>query len=151
MRFAIWLLLAGIFGIQTAHAAQYYAAPTGTGSGTLLSPWSLPVALTNAAIAPGDTLWLRGGTYVGTNTALLNGTLSNRITIRNYNQERAILDGSLTTGSSSNLWLWGLEFIDSNKTSHSAPYNTIGMQGTGTAIVNCLIHDCCIGIAPHGA
>ncbi len=151
MRFAIWLLLAGLFGVHAIHAAQYYAAPTGTGNGTLLAPWSLPVALTNAAIAPGDTLWLRAGTYADTYTALLNGNLTNRITIRNYNEERAILDGSLNTGSSSNLWLWGLEFIDSKKTNRPAPYNTITMQGTGTAIVNCLIHDCCIGIAPHGA
>ncbi len=114
----------------------------------------LQTALTNAgSLNPGDTVWVQGGTYSGAFVASVVGAANAPITFRNFNHEEAVIDGSLNTGdtgSRGNLWLWGLEFIDSQKTTHPAPYNTVTMNGTGDAMINCLIHDCCIGIAPHG-
>jgi hypothetical protein len=50
--------------------AQYYVDPAGSGSGagTIGSPWSLAILFSNAGfptntVQPGDTVWLRGGTY----------------------------------------------------------------------------------------
>src|SRR4051812_16130158 len=47
--------------------ASWYASPKGlpTGHGTPSRPWDLQTALSggNGRIQPGDTVWLRGGTY----------------------------------------------------------------------------------------
>ena len=53
----------------TAKATEFYAAPNGSpsGTGSIGSPWTLQTALNQpAALNPGDTVWLRGGTYTGT-------------------------------------------------------------------------------------
>ncbi|MEK7061424.1 MAG: hypothetical protein AAB954_02070, partial [Patescibacteria group bacterium] len=47
-------------------SAQYYVSPTGSasGNGSLENPWDLQTALNHPAVVhPGDTIWLRGGTY----------------------------------------------------------------------------------------
>src|SRR4051794_19137990 len=51
--------------------AGWYAAPNGsaTGQGTINSPWDLATAVkggpNSASVQPGDTIWVRGGTYLG--------------------------------------------------------------------------------------
>lgn len=107
-----------------ASAADWYVAPNGISSatGSIGQPWSLDSALTNyGVIQAGDTIWLRGGTYVATNTNCptsnygvdtngnitttpepcfeigLNGSKysnsNNVIVIRSYSHELARLDG----------------------------------------------------------
>ncbi|HEU4563793.1 MAG TPA: hypothetical protein VFS05_04050, partial [Gemmatimonadaceae bacterium] len=75
----------------------WYVAPTGASSndGTSAHPWSLASALSNASgkIQPGDTVWLRGGTYAGAFTSTLAGTSTRPIIVRQYPGERATLDG----------------------------------------------------------
>ncbi len=50
------------------NAAQWYVAPEAAsqGAGSISSPWLLQTALTNPAIQPGDTVWLRNGVYFPT-------------------------------------------------------------------------------------
>jgi hypothetical protein len=73
-----------------------YVAPNGSDSnaGTLAAPL-LTVQRAVDLVQPGQTIYLRAGTYApSTNIQLLkNGTASQPITLRNYNNERAIIDG----------------------------------------------------------
>src|SRR5690242_1169364 len=61
---AMVVLILGCAG--SAQAAEFYAAPNGSsaGTGSIGSPWDLQTALNGPAnVQPGDTIWLRGGTY----------------------------------------------------------------------------------------
>src|ERR1700736_1218232 len=52
--------------LNLAQAADRYVAENGTpgGDGTISRPWDLQTALNHpAAVQPGDTIWVRGGTY----------------------------------------------------------------------------------------
>lgn len=73
-----------------------YVAPNGTDSnpGTLSQPLRTIQRAVDLA-QPGYTIFIRGGTYApSTNIQILkNGTASQPITMRNYNNERVILDG----------------------------------------------------------
>ena len=108
---ALALLLAGSLG-----AAEFFVSPGGSGSnsGAAASPWDLATALSHPAVVkPGDTIWLRGGTYRGTFTSRLTGTSANPILVRQYPGERATIDGGDSGGngilviSGSYTWYWG--------------------------------------------
>src|ERR1035437_9811412 len=154
MKLAQCLLLSLWTATSVCLGSQWFVAPGNApgGNGSKLQPWQLQVAFKNTSLVKaGDTVWLRAGTYSNLYTITLSGTSNAPITFRHYNRERAIIDGSLELGDSSNIWLWGLEVIDSNKTNRSNPYGTVGGGSSGTKIINCLIHDCCIGIGSTGA
>ena len=88
------LLLAG----RPLVATEFFVSPTGTdrGKGSQKSPWSLAKALSHpGAVNPGDTIWLRGGTYTGNFTSYLTGTAKAPIVVRQYPGERATLDGNV--------------------------------------------------------
>ncbi len=74
--------------------ANFYASTAGSGSTcSLASPCSLRTALANqATMAPGDTLWIRGGTYLGRYISTLDGG-----TVRPYTGETVKIDGFATT------------------------------------------------------
>ncbi|MGW4113291.1 right-handed parallel beta-helix repeat-containing protein [Actinosynnema sp. NPDC004786] len=79
-----------------ASAAALYVAPNGDDNnpGTLAAP--LRTIQRGVDLAqPGTTIHVRGGTYApATNIQLLkNGTASLPITLRNYNNERVVIDG----------------------------------------------------------
>jgi hypothetical protein len=93
-----------------ATSTAWYASPTGTiySRGTELDPLDLNTALGFSLVHPGDTLYLKDGTYTGqtapsTNvgiwTATISGTSSGRIIIRALNPGAAILDGKDRGGS----------------------------------------------------
>src|SRR5205807_2442652 len=75
----------------------YYVSPSGSpsGDGSAARPWDLRTALAQPAVVhPGDTIWLRGGTYSGGAagfTSNLLGTPSTPIVVRQYPGERATL------------------------------------------------------------
>src|SRR5271169_5215596 len=75
------VLHASLFGGQfhvTADASS-------SGTGTLAKPWQLQVAVHHqAAVKPGDTIWVHGGVYNGQYTCALNGTPSLPVVVRNY-------------------------------------------------------------------
>ena len=89
--------------IGTDAVVGKFAATDGNGDGTLDDPYSLTTAFTDGAVLPGETLWLRGGTYYWETRSpgekgyvvSLRGTSGAPITIRPYPGERAIIDGGL--------------------------------------------------------
>src|SRR6202521_375199 len=94
----------GLFQFRLAETAAgcYYVAPPGhtTGDGSMGTPWDLQTALSvPPAVRPGDTIWLRGGTYAGAAVAgysfacSLKGTAGLPISVRQYPGERATIDG----------------------------------------------------------
>ncbi|MFA6336135.1 MAG: right-handed parallel beta-helix repeat-containing protein, partial [Bacteroidales bacterium] len=103
-----------IFIALKISAADYYLSPTGDdgNSGTLASPW---FTLNKAwiAIAAGDTVYMRGGTYTYLQTQWLtgkNGTAGNLIKIWRYQNEvpKITRGATFTYGSwTSGLYLSG--------------------------------------------
>jgi chitodextrinase len=83
----------------------YYVATSGdsTNPGTFDLPWSLDHALNGAAggdIEPGDTIYIRGGTYQITATQVVTGFLgteTDRITIQAYPGERVTFRNAYST------------------------------------------------------
>ncbi len=91
------LALAALSLALPAAAADFYVTPTGksAGDGSPESPWSLAKAFSHpASVKPGDTIWLRGGTYVGPFASQLKGTASKPIIVRQYPGERVTIDGN---------------------------------------------------------
>lgn len=81
--------------VTPVQAVDYYISPTGTstGTGAIGSPWDLDTGLNRTTeCAPGNTFYLRGGTYSGK----FFSTLGN-CTVRSYTGEWAVLDGYRTT------------------------------------------------------
>jgi hypothetical protein len=136
-------------------AADFYVSPGGSpsGNGSASSPWDLRTALAHPpAVNAGDTIWLRGGTYLGTFQSRLNGTSGAPIKVRQYPGERATLDGAnsnrvvvLTVGGSYT-WYWGFEVMTSNS-NRSSVGEGIGtaqdsfMTGAGLKFINLTVHD----------
>ena len=69
----------------TARGAEFYVSPTGSaaGDGSEKHPVDLRTALSGSSPAnPGDTIWVRGGTYFGTFDSVLHGNASAPIIVR---------------------------------------------------------------------
>jgi hypothetical protein len=86
----------------SAPGGNWYAAPNAAldGNGRRANPWPLRVALSQTSyIRPGDTLYLRGGTFYGPAFfCYLSGTSSNYITVRSFPGEWAVItDGTSFT------------------------------------------------------
>ncbi|MEK9156080.1 MAG: hypothetical protein AAB360_02125 [Patescibacteria group bacterium] len=136
--------------LNSARAAtEWYVSPTGeqTNSGSIDSPWDLTYALGGAggSIQPGDTVWLRGGTYTGFfNTSVLEGTADAPIIIKQYHGEQATIDGHLQVGGEY-LWLWGFEVTNSGTAGRSDTVRPIGLDarnnGKDVRFINMVIHD----------
>src|ERR1017187_2552640 len=91
------VILAGLFALLVleAEGAEFIVAPDGGpgGTGSTPSPWSLATALAQpATVHPGDTIWLRGGTYPGKYVSYLTGTSTAPIVVRSYPGEWAKID-----------------------------------------------------------
>jgi uncharacterized protein YjdB len=133
----------------------YYVTTTGSSGndGSAARPWDLRTAMSGAGgrIRPGDTVWVRGGTYVGTFTGSLVGTSAAPIVMRAYPGERAILDGNgsalegFTVDGSWAIY-WGLEIMNSSTARSS---DVLGLRPTGVYVrnaanvklVNLIVHD----------
>lgn len=100
------------------HVGFYVVQPpygTSAGNGTNDAPWDLATALSGGhgnTIQPGDTIWLRGGTYSGSFRTDLQGTAAAPIVFRQYPGERATIDGSLRADGTY-LTFWGFEIMQS--------------------------------------
>jgi len=129
-----------------AAAATYYVATTGsdTDPGSLTQPWRTIQKAANS-VAAGDTVYIRGGTYIGRVILATSGTPSARITFRNYQTETAILDGAgISLGNTDALFqidnrsyitVTGLEIRNSTHTGIRAT------TGTNLIIENVIVHD----------
>ncbi|KKM24985.1 hypothetical protein LCGC14_1599610 [marine sediment metagenome] len=88
-----WALL-GVM-VCAASGAEFYVAENGSsiGQGTKVDPWDLQTALGHPAqVQPGDTIWVRGGTYQGDFVSTLLGESNQPIVVRQYPGERATID-----------------------------------------------------------
>ncbi len=123
LRLAILALSLG--RVPAARAAEFFVSPTGTPgespeAGTRAHPWDLATALAHpSAVKGGDTIWLRGGTYVGRFESALAGSVDAPIVVRQAPGERARIDGgpgpleaTLTIGGQYT-WYWGFEVFSS--------------------------------------
>ena len=105
------------------------------------------------AVEAGDTIWLHAGIYTGDFTVFLFGESDNKITIRHYPNEVAIIDGSLTTGDTStnygNVVIREIEVTnsDANRGNEdeilAGNYRASGLNGRapGTDLINNYVHD----------
>ncbi len=92
---AIFSLLLCIIPMHVSAGNSYYVAMNGSDSnlGTIDSPFRTVQRGVNASFA-GDTLYIRGGVYYEQVKGVNSGVPNAWITIRNYNNEEAIIDGS---------------------------------------------------------
>ncbi len=150
----------------------YFAATNGRSgaSGTIFDPFSLEYALgSSSPLKPGDTLWIRGGTYTpltagttggnmtdgvantpgkGVYRLQISGTSGNNIVIRNFNKERVRINGAIhiVNLSAGYLTLRGLEIAASPTTRVYATRAACDLPGVyitapGIWIDRCYIHD----------
>jgi hypothetical protein len=148
---------------RTARPA-FFVSPTGlaSGTGTLTHPWNLATALAHpAAVKPGDTIWLLGGRYRGSFTSRLTGTAANPIVVRQYEGQRATLDGdgevaTTLTVRGASTWFWGFEITDTDPRrvtlstgSHPADLlrgDGVAVFGSDIKLINLVVHDAADGI-----
>jgi hypothetical protein len=93
---ALSLALSLLSGVT---AKDIYVSPTGSGSGTLESPYGSIQTAVNAAAA-GDTIFLRGGTYAPSANIQVSksGTRTAPISVRPYQNEKVIINGDNMPG-----------------------------------------------------
>src|SRR5207245_1477936 len=127
-----------------AHAG-WYASPSGSsgGAGSSGSPWDLQTALNggNGKVQPGDTIWLRGGTYAGTFSSSLTGTAAAPIVVRQYPGERATIDGGATSTDAlavDGQWAiyWGFEIMMSGTQRYGPAGFGTALRGDGVYVRN---------------
>ncbi|MFN2570653.1 MAG: hypothetical protein ABR537_03425 [Gemmatimonadales bacterium] len=149
----IILMFASAFAPIPHHS--HFAAPTGSprGDGSILHPWDLATALApGSRVPPGDTIWLRGGTYRGAFRSGVAGTAGAPVVVRGYPGERAIVDGG--TSKSSTLYVtgdnsvfWGFELTNSSVTrttplaSEEVRPNVVVNDASHTKYINLIVHD----------
>ena len=159
--------------VGAAAGGQHYVSPAGSvgADGSIDRPWNLITALAQpGSVRPGDTIWLRGGTY-GTGRDIfrsrLLGTAGAPIIVRPYAGERAIINGWLQVGccdrdphpdAGGYVWFWGLEFASSvmDRTGQpagppswgeSAVLDSADTWAKGSKFINNTIHDTRMGIS----
>jgi hypothetical protein len=155
--------------------AQFYAAPNGSpsGDGSKNNPWDLKTALTRSAsvVAPGSTVWLRGGVYKIPAPSLgfistLSGTAQNPVRVASFPGEWAVIDGNLSQSGTKNEtilkinggYVWFMNFEVTNTETANRKIDVSGSNppqrrgtaindySTGTKLINLVIHDAGQGI-----
>lgn len=109
----VWISLVGILACccTATSGAEFYLAPGGSNAnaGTLGSPWgTLQFAVDR--LNPGDTLFVRGGTYNQTSRVLFGsgdgGTMNNRVNVWAY-EENGVMETPIFDFSGMSNSLWG--------------------------------------------
>lgn len=118
-------------------------------SNTIGTPLQLAKAITTPDIWPGDTVYLRGGTYSGNWIATYSGQSGKPITIQAYPGERPIIDGNFIV-QGSYLKFIGIEFTYTGYTTRissmtSIPTDILGASfnntGSNNEFYGCVFHD----------
>lgn len=156
------LCLSLVLAARSLAGADFYVSPNGSsaGNGSLASPWNLATALSHpSSVKPGDTIWLRGGTYVGRFLSTLTGAVGKPIVLRQYPGERATIDGN-DGGNTATIdirgaytWYWGFEVTNSSPMRTSATPDPPSSRGSGidffsrgSKLVNLVVHDTAQGV-----
>jgi len=150
-----------LLALTAALAAQqpYFVAPNGSslGDGSERRPWDLATALAGGPkpgprVQPGDTIWLRGGTYRGAFRSTVAGREGAPVVVRQFPGERAVLDGAgsrrstlYVTGEYSTFWGFELTNSDTLRVS-AAPGsdfrpNVVVPAAAHTKFINLIVHD----------
>jgi hypothetical protein len=127
----------------------YYVAPSGTpqSDGSVGAPWDIATGVNQPpGVSPGDTVWLRGGTYAGAFVVKLDGTAEAPITVRSYPGEWAVLDGAGSTDPGVQIYhsytvLRDLEIMSSSPNRTVDRPSGVYVEGPGHALVNVIVHD----------
>lgn len=129
--------------------------------GTRDAPVDLATALSsNTPASPGDTIWLRGGTYTGNFVSSLKGIESAPFHVRQFPGERATIAGAAVDRPALTVegaWTWFRDFeVTISPPAERLPLATepldlrqtgaIMVKGPGLAFVNLVIHDLPRGI-----
>src|SRR5579864_9026095 len=111
MRKWIWLVMGGLFlcglcwgqnsyyidnSISSASCSTYSVTARSCAGGTTIAYQTLEGFRAGIKPAPGDTVYIRGGTYNQQLIILVSGSAGNPITYRNYGTETVTLSGSPT-------------------------------------------------------
>jgi hypothetical protein len=123
-------------------AASFYVALNGNDAnpGTLSAPWrTISHAASSSAVRPGDTVYIRGGTYNEYVQQRISGSPGKLIVYRSYPGETAVLTGSGTFRwhilEHSHVRLEGLTFRNFSEGGVQIRTRNAGI--TGIEIVNC--------------
>ncbi len=173
-RFSFVLPFVILFSSCAGHAAEWFVASDGspTNAGTEASPWDIESALgAKHPVAPGDTVWISGGTYrspdrkFGTQgfPVRLAGADPKPIVIRAKPGERVTIDGGLSVVSPADwVWIRDLEILLSEnltQTRHieqtgsspgtlARPWSGLNINtGTHCKFINLVIHDNIQGVS----
>ncbi len=157
--------------VQIGLGADWHVATNGaaTQPGTAEAPWDIASALAGRQrVAPGDTVWLHGGTYKrpfevgGMGWPLhLAGQLGRPVQVRARPGERVTLDGGLNIQPpATHLWVWDLELTvsdprpakpvppDSSYRNVNRPWGGLNVySGEDCKFINCVIHDNSQGVS----
>lgn len=139
----------------TVSGNSFYVAPNGSpsGDGSVNRPWDLQTALDHPSrVQAGDTIWLRGGNYIGQFTVHLKGSQGKPIVVRQYPGERAILQETGLILDIQDTWyvdFWGFEMKSNNnpRDPETRPLWGFGVrvyQGLSShhvRFINMIIHD----------
>lgn len=148
----------------TGLASSFYVSPDAlvSGDGSMANPWPLQTAFNHpAALKPGDTVWMLGGTYSHTEqfepsfgnisyNVKTQGQPDSPIIFRNYDNQRVTLDGVnnqiiLFLGNCSNTWFWGIEIMSSALV-RGASRSYIYCTAPDMKFINLILHDMADGI-----
>jgi len=122
------------------------------GDGSWNNPWDLDSALLgHPEVGPGDTIWVRGGTYHPVKepskyNIKVSGTEKDPVFIRAYPGERVSIDAGIQIYNP-NVVFWGFEVFSSSthRTSDNRP-GGIAIYGDNVTLINNIIHDGKYGI-----
>ena len=101
----IYIFISSLPTQASTTAKIYYVAPNGNNNdpGTINKPWRhINYATTNNIVKPGDTIYVRGGTYPEYIPQQISGTQGKYITYRNYPGETPII----TDPGDGRSWRW---------------------------------------------
>ena len=136
----------------------YYVSPSGSSgnNGSYNNPWTLAYALSGAGgrVQPGDTVWMRGGTYRGSFRSTVSGAAGRPVVIRQFPGERAVIDGNGTASGTSVFYVggqhtvfWGFEITNSNtmritsSTANNVRNNVVSNYASNNTYLNLVVHD----------
>lgn len=145
------LVLLFVFNVSGLEAKDIFVSTTGSDSVTraannISNPW-LSVSKAFLTAEAGDIVYFRGGTYSITSNIYTaygkDGTASNPITFKNYNNEKVTISGNLGGASligleQNYIYLEGLDFIGGGFTAeHAIIYIAENSDATNFKATNC--------------
>lgn len=157
------VLIAGLASV--AVGAEFFVSSGGSaqGDGSRENPWDLATALAHPSVVkPGDTIWLRGGTYSGGLTSQLQGEPEKPIIVRQSRGERATIDCKRVGEKTGTIYVKGdwVRFQDFEITCSDPKRTTeivsswpvdldrgsLDCRASHVSFVNLIVHDLGVGI-----